>query len=33
MKDPIALPVADVVARLREFNTVVDARSPSEPRR
>ncbi|MEI7446166.1 MAG: tRNA 2-selenouridine(34) synthase MnmH [Burkholderiales bacterium] len=30
MKDPIALPVADVVARLREFNTVIDARSPSE---
>ncbi len=30
MKDPIALPVAEVVARLREFNTVVDARSPSE---
>ncbi len=30
MKDPIALPVADVVSRLREFNTVVDARSPSE---
>lgn len=30
MKDPIALPVAEVVARLREFNTIVDARSPSE---
>jgi tRNA 2-selenouridine synthase len=30
MKDPIVLPVAEVVARLREFNSVVDARSPSE---
>jgi tRNA 2-selenouridine synthase len=30
MKDPIALPVGEVVARLREFNAVVDARSPSE---
>lgn len=30
MKDPIALPVDQVVARLREFNTVIDARSPSE---
>jgi tRNA 2-selenouridine synthase len=30
MKDPIALPVTEVVARLREFNTIVDARSPSE---
>jgi len=30
MKDPIALPVTDVVARLRDFNTVIDARSPSE---
>jgi tRNA 2-selenouridine synthase len=30
MKDPIALPVSEVVARLREFNTVVDARSPAE---
>ena len=30
MKDPIVLPVVEVVARLREFNTVVDARSPSE---
>jgi tRNA 2-selenouridine synthase len=30
MKDPIALPVDEVVARLHEFNTVVDARSPSE---
>ena len=30
MRDPIALPVAEVVARLHEFNTVIDARSPSE---
>jgi tRNA 2-selenouridine synthase len=30
MKDPIGLPIGDVVARLHEFNTVVDARSPSE---
>jgi tRNA 2-selenouridine synthase len=30
MKDPIALPVDQVVARWREFNTVIDARSPSE---
>ena len=30
MKDPIALPVAEVVAHLRDFNTLVDARSPSE---
>jgi tRNA 2-selenouridine synthase len=30
MKDPIALPVAEVVARLQEFNAVVDARSPAE---
>lgn len=30
MKDPIALPIDQVVARLREFNTVIDARSPSE---
>jgi tRNA 2-selenouridine synthase len=30
MKDPIALPVDEVVARLHEFNTVVDARSPAE---
>ena len=30
MKDPIALPIGDVVARLHEFNTLVDARSPSE---
>jgi tRNA 2-selenouridine synthase len=30
MKDPIALPIGEVVARLREFNTIVDARSPSE---
>jgi tRNA 2-selenouridine synthase len=30
MKDPIALPIGEVVARLRDFNTVVDARSPSE---
>jgi tRNA 2-selenouridine synthase len=30
MKDPIALPVGEVVTRLHEFNTVVDARSPSE---
>ena len=30
MKDPIALPVSDVVARLNEFNGVLDARSPSE---
>jgi len=30
MKDPIALPVSEVVARLGEFNDVLDARSPSE---
>ncbi|HYF58671.1 MAG TPA: tRNA 2-selenouridine(34) synthase MnmH [Burkholderiaceae bacterium] len=30
MKDPIVLPVDQVVARLRDFNTVLDARSPSE---
>lgn len=30
MKDPIALPVAEVVAHLRDFNTLVDARSPAE---
>ena len=30
MKDAIALPVGEVVARLHEFNTIVDARSPSE---
>ncbi|MFN7644561.1 MAG: tRNA 2-selenouridine(34) synthase MnmH [Burkholderiales bacterium] len=30
MKDPIALPVSEVVAHLRDFNTLVDARSPSE---
>jgi tRNA 2-selenouridine synthase len=30
MKDPIALPIGEVVARLRDFNTIVDARSPSE---
>jgi tRNA 2-selenouridine synthase len=30
MKDPIALPVSEVVARLHEFNSVLDARSPSE---
>ena len=30
MKDPIALPVSEVVARLGEFNSVLDARSPSE---
>ena len=30
MKDPIALPIGEVVTRLREFNTIVDARSPSE---
>ena len=30
MKDPIALPVAQVVAQLRTFNTIIDARSPSE---
>lgn len=30
MKDPIALPVAELVAHLRDFNTLIDARSPSE---
>lgn len=30
MKDPIVLPVDEVVPRLGEFNTVIDARSPSE---
>jgi tRNA 2-selenouridine synthase len=30
MKDPIALPVSEVLAHLRDFNTLVDARSPAE---
>lgn len=30
MKDPIVLPIGDVVARLHAFNTIIDARSPSE---
>ena len=30
MKDPVAMPIDEVVTRLAEFNTVVDARSPSE---
>lgn len=30
MKDPIALPVGEVVAQLHAFNTIIDARSPSE---
>jgi tRNA 2-selenouridine synthase len=30
MKDPIALPVSEVVAHLRDFSTLLDARSPSE---
>jgi tRNA 2-selenouridine synthase len=30
MKDPITLPVAEVVAQLRDFITLVDARSPAE---
>jgi tRNA 2-selenouridine synthase len=30
MKDPIALPVAEVVAQLQAFDTLLDARSPSE---
>jgi tRNA 2-selenouridine synthase len=30
MNEPIALPVAEVVARLRDFSTIVDARSPAE---
>lgn len=30
MKDPIVLPVAEVVTRWHEFNSIVDARSPGE---
>jgi tRNA 2-selenouridine synthase len=30
MKDPITLPVGEVVTRLSEFDTLIDARSPSE---
>lgn len=30
MKDPTILPVSQVVARLHEFNTIIDARSPGE---
>lgn len=30
MKDPIALPVGEVVTRLSEFDTLIDARSPAE---
>jgi tRNA 2-selenouridine synthase len=30
MKDPVVMPVAEAVAQLHEFDTVVDARSPSE---
>jgi tRNA 2-selenouridine synthase len=30
MKDPIVLPAVEVVARLHEFDAVVDARSPAE---
>lgn len=30
MKDPIVMPINEVVARLHGFNAIIDARSPGE---